>query len=278
MKSRSRSRAAVKSWKALKAYRHPGLFITGTNTDIGKTTVTAALAAALTRLNVRVGVCKPVASGCPKRGDRGVFGRLVDEDMLSPDGESIARGAGLDVTDDALMARISPLRLAAPIAPYAAQRFEGRRLDWSRVAGALEDWRNQCDFLLVEGAGGWMSPLDEKPVRTVADLAVILGLPCLVVAGASLGTINHTWLTVNAIAQRQLPLAGVVFNAVSEPPDIGASTSIEDFPRLTGVPVLATLPKVKLNANRPVPEVLVDLLVPLARRLWQQFGKPGQSG
>lgn len=278
MKSPSRSRAAVSPWKVLRAYNQPGLFITGTNTDIGKTTVTSALAAALTRLNVRVGVCKPVASGCPKRGDRGAFGRLVDEDMRSPDGERIGRGAGLNVADEALMARISPLRLAAPISPHAAQRFEGRRLDWRRVAQALNYWRAKCDFLLVEGAGGWMTPLDEKPVCTVADLAAILDLPCLVVAGPCLGTINHTWLTVNAIAQRQLTVAGVVFNAVGQPPDLGAMTAIEDFPLLTGVPVLATLPKVKSKVKGPVPGVLVDLLEPLARSLWKQFGKPRQSG
>ncbi len=278
MKIRSRSRKAVTPWKLLKAYNRPGLFITATNTGIGKTTVTSALAAALTRLGIRVGVCKPVASGCPKRADRGVFGRLVDEDMRSPDGECIGRGAGLDVADDALMARISPIRLAAPISPHAAARFEGRRLDWKRVALALDYWQDQCDFLLVEGAGGWLTPLAEKPVCTVADLAAILALPCLVVGGPRLGTINHTWLTVNAVVQRHLTVAGVVFNAVPQPPDVAAITAIEDFPLLTGVPVVATLPKVKLNTRRPVPNELVDLVMPLAGSLWKQFGKPGQNG
>ncbi len=278
MKTKTRSRGSGTPERVLRAYGRPGLFITGTNTEIGKTTVTAALAAALVRLQIRVGVCKPVASGCPKKGDRGVFGRLVDEDMHSPDGESIGRGAGLDVTDDAVMANISPIRLAAPISPHAAQRLEDRRMDWQRVAQALDYWRGHCDFLLVEGAGGWMTPLDEDPVCTVADLASILRLPCLVVAGPSLGTISHTWMTVNGIEERQLKVAGVVMNAVAEPVDLGTMTAIEEIPVLTGVPVLATLPKVKGKANGGVAEELVELLAPAARRLWKQFGKAGQSG
>jgi len=161
----------------LRPYNGPGLFITGTGTDVGKTTVAAALAAAFQRLHLRVGICKPLASGCPKWPHRGnnPSRPLADEDFQSPDAAFAARAAGLDPADETLLAFLSPLRYAAPVAPAVAARIEGRPPDWRRVVAALDWWQENCQALLIEGSGGWYSPLDEhdfmkcRPGRGVAS-------------------------------------------------------------------------------------------------------------
>jgi dethiobiotin synthetase len=258
----------------LRPYTAPGLFITGTGTDVGKTVVTAALAAAFHQLHVRVGICKPIASGCPKfahRGNDPVAGP-ADDDYCSPDAEFAARAAGLNPAEEELLKYLSPLRYGAAVAPSSAARLEGRPPDWRRVVAALDWWQENCDVLLVEGSGGWYVPLDPTSHDfLIADLAAALRLPVLVVSTAYLGAINHTLLTVRAIEERQLPVAGLVLNRI--PPegqrDVAIDSNLAEIPRLSGLSVRAILPEADAKEiARGIPPALVDAMLPWAKEWW----------
>ncbi len=206
----------------------PGLFITGTDTGVGKTVITGAIAALMRRAGKNVGLCKPIATGCRCQGDT----------LISDDGLALAACARSDLPQSL----ITPITYEPPLAPAVAAEKIGRAVDDRRIFGALAEIDRGCDVLLIEGIGGWMVPLDEK--RTVADLAVALGYPVLVVTRPNLGTLNHTALTCNAIQQAGLPIAGLVVNGAADDPD---DPSIADNPRWlaqqTNVTVLAVTPR-----------------------------------
>ena len=167
-----------------------GLFITGTDTGVGKTVVSCALARGLREAGVDVGVMKPVETGVPSEGPE--------------DARALIRAAQVEDSLDL----VCPLQFELPAAPEASAEVENRRAELAPVLSAFETLSRLHDFLLVEGAGGILVPFD--PVTTMADLAARLGLPVLVVARASLGTINHTRLTLEACDARGLEVAGVV--------------------------------------------------------------------
>jgi len=252
-------------------YSGPGLFVTGTGTDVGKTIVMASLAAAFRRLHLRVGILKPIASGCPKMPHRGNDpSKVSHEDLLSPDVILAAGAAGLDPSDEVLMRYMSPLRYAVPAAPVVAARVEGRPIDWQRVETALDWWQENCEVLLVEGAGGWYVPIDEDDFM-MGDLAAALRLPVVVVTFAGLGAINATLLTVHAIQERSLPVAGLVFNRVPgvEMRDLATETNLVEIPRLSGVPLRAALPDLGQDRiTSAVPEDFVEAMMPFAQEWW----------
>lgn len=257
----------------LRPYHRPGIFITGVGTDVGKTTVTAALAAALHRLGVRVGICKPVASGCPLRKGHQPASPSHDQDYLSPDAQRAARAAGLDPRDETILDYIAPVRFAAAVSPHVAARLEQREVDWHRVAKVLDYWEDNCDVLLIEGSGGWLVPLDSHDF-TVADLAAALHLPVLVVTGVQLGCLNAAALTVQAIRQRNLAVAGLVINRVPplEDRDLAIETNLSELPRFCGVPVRAVLPEIPTplaDQDETVPNELVDLMYDFATEWWR---------
>jgi dethiobiotin synthetase len=170
--------------------RPGGLFVTGTDTGVGKTVVTCALARALRKAGVDVGVMKPCETGVGPAGPEDARALLA------------ASGAG-DALDE-----VCPERLALPAAPSAAAAAEGRAVDLGRIRAAAARLAARHELLLVEGAGGLLVPL--APGVSMADLAAGLGYPVLVVARGALGTINHTLLTLEALERRGLALAGVV--------------------------------------------------------------------
>jgi len=253
----------------LRPYNAPGLFITGVGTDIGKTTVTAALAAALQQLHVRVGVCKPVSSGCSRRA--GYTGSVTSDDhLVSADGEALARAAGFDPKDESIMRFVAPIRYAAPVSPALASQLEDRAPDWHRVAAAFDFWQENCDLLLVEGAGGWYVPIHPAPHDfMIADLAAALRLPVLVVTDAVLGSINLSLLTIHAVREKNLPAVGVVINRVPpvEQRDLALASNMEEIPRLSGVPLRAILPEAGEPPDPP-PGAFVEALLPFAREWW----------
>lgn len=157
-----------------------GLFITGTGTGVGKTYVAALIARAMRDSGKRVGVYKPVASGCER-----LEGRLV-----SPDAISLWEAAGRPGT----LEQVCPQMFAAPLAPPLAARAEGRRVDGCLLRDGIEFWRATSDFLIVEGAGGLMSPVSDDDYT--ADLATEFGYPLVVVSANELGTINATLQTL----------------------------------------------------------------------------------
>src|SRR5271170_1029196 len=144
----------------------PGLFITGTGTDVGKTVVAGAIADWFRRRRVRVGVCKPAATGCKR----------VREGLVSEDAEFLAHCADAAAPLDI----ICPQRFAEPLAPSVAAERAGRPLDWEAIDRALREITGQSDVMIVEGVGGVMVPMDGKFL--LRDMIQWLGLPAVVVA------------------------------------------------------------------------------------------------
>jgi dethiobiotin synthetase len=176
----------------------PGLFITGTDTGVGKTIVTGAIAAHFRRryAGKRIAVCKPIATGCVRRR----------EGLVSEDAEFLAHCG--DVRFD--LDTICPRRYAEPLAPAIAAERAGKPVEWDAIDRSLQTMSAEADVMLVEGVGGVMVPLDAR--HTVLDLARWLRLPAIVVARPGLGTINHTLLTLAALRAAHIRVAGVVIN------------------------------------------------------------------
>ena len=173
-------------------------FIAGTDTNIGKTLVAAGLLVAAKNHGLTTVALKPLAAGCEKT-DAGL--RNADALLL----QSV-------ITQPLVYEQINPIALEAAIAPHIAAQQEKRVLSADRLAGFCRGSLNLADFTLVEGAGGWRVPLN--PQETLADVAKILRLPVILVVGVRLGCINHALLTVEAIRNDGLQLAGWVANCI----------------------------------------------------------------
>lgn len=195
-----------------------GLFITGTDTDVGKTYFTSLLTRTLRRQGTPAIALKPIASG-----DRSDAVKLSE-----------AMGDGLSLS------KINPIHFRAPLAPYAAGLLENRPFPWDILRSHWKEITSQnAGPFLVEGVGGWRVPLDST--HTVREWAVELGLPVLVVCRASLGTLNHTLLTVDSIRQTGLAVAGIVMNFHAIPEDDATRTNPEFLEEWSKLPV-AKLP------------------------------------
>ena len=204
----------------------PGLFITGTDTDVGKTYVGAMIARTLAAAGWRVGVYKPVASGCVETPDG----------LVSGDALALWQAAGCPGE----LARVCPQRFRAPLAPHQSARREGVRVDRDLLREGLGYWRERSQVLIVEGAGGLLSPVTDA--EYVADLALDLGFPLVVVTANSLGTIHRTLTTLMACATYRggLNVAGVVLNATRpSAADESQGGNLEELRARCGVPVLA---------------------------------------
>jgi dethiobiotin synthetase len=208
-----------------KGAEHHGLFFTGTDTGVGKTFVVCAIARALRRRGERFRVCKPVATGAAWTGGR----------WLSDDTRELAEAAG-----DADHAAITPWALPEPAAPPVAARLAGVKLSLPEIVAAVRRRADDSGLLLVEGVGGLLCPLTEQ--ETVADLAAELRLPLVVVARRSLGTLNHTLLTVEVARGRGLGIAGVVVSETAPPQGVAEESNVEELRRRLGVPLLAVVP------------------------------------
>jgi dethiobiotin synthetase len=202
-----------------------GLFFSGTDTGVGKTLVTAAVARLLRTQGRGVAVCKPVATGAGR----------VATGWLAEDTALLAEAAGMDSDRD----RITPWAFPDPVAPPLAARRQGVALTLAGIAAAVRERAQPGAAMLVEGVGGLLCPLTER--ETVADLARELALPLVVVARRSLGTLNHTLLTLEVARARGIPVAGVVVSETEPPTDLAGETNVEELRRL-GVRVLAVVP------------------------------------
>jgi dethiobiotin synthetase len=203
-----------------------GLFFTGTDTGVGKTQVTAAVARILRSLGRQVGVCKPVATGA----EPGAGG------LCSNDTRILAEAAGIDRD----LERVTPWSFPEPVAPSVAARHHGVRLSIEDMAAAVRKWHRPDNVVLVEGVGGLMCPLTDT--ETVADLAEELALPLIVVARRSLGTLSHTLLTLEVAAARGLKVAGVVVNETEPPEGLAAASNVDELRRRMPAPLLAAAP------------------------------------
>ena len=199
-----------------------GIFITGTDTGVGKTIVAAVLARLIRDSGANVAVMKPVTSGCDR-----VNGRLVSEDA-----RLLAWAAGCDATDP----DITPYLLEAPIAPSEAASREGVRIDPGRIGEAYRRLADRHDFVIVEGAGGLMVPLCGGFL--IADLVKLLDLPLLVVARPGLGTVNHTLLTCFAARRMEIEVRGIVINDYPAAPGMAEEYAPHLLGSLSGAPLL----------------------------------------
>ena len=209
------------------------IFITGTDTGVGKTLVGCGLAAALTAHGKTVGVLKPAETGCPIQD-----GRLYPEDAMR-----LAAFAQTRFPVDA----ICPYRFAPPVAPSVAAEQAGVTIELETILSTFRQIAAHHDITIVEGAGGLLVPLNGQ--YTFAELAHDLGIPTLVVVGSKLGAINHALLTFRYARTLSLPLLGYILNHPSPTTDLAIQTNAQTLARLTDVPCRGRIPFLSLSGD-----------------------------
>ena len=205
-----------------------GLFITGTDTEVGKTYVATIVIKSLVAAGHRVGIYKPVASDCVSDGRQ-----LVSEDAVAL-WEAAGRPLSLDV--------VCPQRFQAPLAPHLSARNEGRELDSEMMRNGISAWADECDIVIVEGAGGLMSPISDD--EYFADLAYDFGYPVLIVAPNMIGVINQALsaLVTAACFRDGLNIAGVILNDARRfDGDVSMDSNREQISSRSIAPVLSRL-------------------------------------
>jgi len=204
-----------------------GLFITGTDSGVGKTVVTALLGDALRRRGIRAGAMKPVATG----------GVRIGGALRSPDALFLRDRLAMDDPIE----RVNPVCLREPLAPSVASRIEGVEVDLRACDAAREELDARYEMVLVEGVGGLLVPL--SGAFTVADLALRWDLPLLVVGRPGLGTINHTSLTIRCAQGSGIHVAGFLFNSGSSSAgDPSEETNPSAVEELCRVPFWGSIP------------------------------------
>lgn len=204
-----------------------GIFITGTDTGVGKTYVAAGLAAALKNRSVDVGVMKPAETGCRMRN-----GRMIPKDALR-----LMRSAGVK---DAL-SLVNPYRFRAPLAPAVAAELERKTIDPARIVSAFQTLSTRHSYMIVEGAGGIMVPLTGE--YAYLDLAKELDVPVLIVARPGLGTINHAMLTIAALRGRKISIAGIIINYAQDgKTGLAEKTNPATIENLSGIRIAGIIP------------------------------------
>ena len=207
----------------------PAFFVTGTDTGVGKTLVTAAILAAAKRRGLRVSALKPAETGC----QTDPLGELAPSDA-----RFLATALGFPANESVPCV----YRFELPAAPAVAARHAGQTISFAEISRVFRRERaRHPDLLLVEGAGGLLVPFTER--ETAADLAMLLELPLVVVARPGLGTINHCALTIECARHRGLDVAGFLFSHAQRETtkDPTIRTNAAEIARLTGAPFLGTL-------------------------------------
>jgi len=204
-----------------------GFFITGTDTGVGKTVTTACLLSLYRKHRLNVGVMKPIETG-------------VDPECSSSANSDAKFLLEICQSSDPL-SQVSPVRLKTPASPYQAAKMENRAIDMDRIFNSFHQLSDKYDNLLVEGIGGLLVPL--QPDYLVCDLIRDLGLPLLVVGKNTLGTLNHTLLTLRVAEQAGIPVKGVILNRT----EAGGKDAIESghadiITEFSGIPVLGEIP------------------------------------
>jgi dethiobiotin synthetase len=204
-----------------------GLFVTGTDTRVGKTLIAGAIARILTERGVKVGVFKPIATGSHRTW----------EGPVSYDTEFLCYCANSDLS----LATITPAGYLAEAEPIASSAREGKPIDFEKIAAAYNEICENSDIVVVEGIGGVRVPLTIE--FDLLDLAVEFGLPVVIVARARTGMINHTLMTIDCVRAAKLKIAGVVINGYNA----AESTMVDEIAeevisQCGGVNVLSVVP------------------------------------
>jgi dethiobiotin synthetase len=202
----------------------PGFFVTGTDTGVGKTRAAAALVRALARQGIAVAAMKPVAAGAG----------VSTEGLRNDDALELVRAANTQ----APYAEVNPYCLAAPVSPHLAAADAGVRIDIAVIVRSFAALAARADCVVVEGAGGWLAPIGSD--ETMADVALALALPVVLVVGLRLGCLNHALLTARAIEASGLPLAAWIANAI-DPCFERAAENVTTLERLLAMKPLAVI-------------------------------------
>lgn len=216
-------------------------FVTGTDTGVGKTLISCALLHGFAAQGRRVAGFKPVAAGC-------------DERDHNDDANALRAASSMQLT----YGQVNPYCFPLAIAPHLAARHAGVRIEFKRMLASYHELAGQADEVIVEGAGGFLVPLNDK--LTSADLAKELGLPVIVVVGMRLGCLNHALLTVKAIDDHQLECAGWVANVLDENMP-ALQENIEALCERIAAPLLGVVPHMALpDAKAAVSHLDLNLL------------------
>jgi dethiobiotin synthetase len=202
-----------------------GLFITGTDTGVGKTLIACALVRGLVSLGQRVAVLKPVASGAEESA----------AGLRNADALSLAACSNVPVPYEA----VNPYCFKPAISPHIAAEEARITVDIGKIALVYADLAAQADWVIVEGAGGWLAPVSER--HSMADVAAALGAPVVMVVGLRLGCLNHAQLTRRAIEARGVSFAGWIASAV-DPQLARSPQNLRSLERLLGEAPLSVVP------------------------------------
>lgn len=216
-----------------------GFFVTGTDTGVGKTIISCGLAAVFKEKKIDVGVYKPFLSGISREHPES------DTSLLKQMSQS-----SLSYED------ITPFEFEKPLAPYVAGKQEGKIVGIEDVLSHWELIRRKHEYFIVEGAGGISVPLGENFL--VGHLIKALQLPIVIVARPNLGTINHTFLTVQYATNIGLRIAGIVINGISDHPDLAEKTNPKIIEEFCNIPILGITPKLKKVTKESIQKMVKD--------------------
>ncbi|OMI28727.1 dethiobiotin synthase [Bacillus haynesii] len=216
-----------------------GFFVTGTDTGVGKTFVACGLAALLKEQHVDVGVFKPFLSGeltSVPQSDTALLKNMSETSLTNEE--------------------VTPFVFKEPLAPYTAAKLEGRTVGLEDAVNHWKKIKDRHDCFIVEGAGGIAVPLGED--YFVSDLIKALDLPAVIVARPNLGTINHTYLTVQYAKQMGIRVIGIVINGISSRPGLDEQTNPDMIERFCGVPLLGVTPKLEDASPTQIQHMIKD--------------------
>lgn len=211
-----------------------GFFVTGTDTEIGKTTVTVALMRAAKQLGYRVAGMKPVAAGC----------QPTAQGLRNDDAVKLMQEASVNLDYE----QVNPLAYQPPIAPHIAAAQAAHPIAIDAIISAYQHLASQADIVFVEGIGGWAVPINDS--QTMADVAKALALPAILVVGIRLGCLNHALLTHESIVHKGCPLEGWIANVLENSNPV-AEQNINYLQQALPVPLLGTIPCLRRNDTPP---------------------------
>jgi dethiobiotin synthetase len=229
-----------------------GFFVTGTDTDVGKTFITSGIAAVLKEKQIDIGVYKPILSG-------------VSPEHPESDTSLLKEGSQTPLTYE----EITPFEFKEPLAPYVAGRLEGRSIYLKDVLKHWDRIKEKHPYFLVEGAGGISVPLG--PDFLVSDLISALELPIIIVARPNLGTINHTFLTVKYAQSIGIHITGIIINGKNSVFDLAEETNPDVIEKQCGVPILGVTPKLE-DLNKEAIKQMIKEHIDVSKLINQMEG------
>ena len=217
-------------------------FITGTDTGVGKTHITATLAACIKKLGIDVGVMKPVATGLQQKNG-----------FKSSDVSLLCHASGVDDSEDL----VNPIFMPIPSSPYDASKILNIVFNKELIFEKFEKLKQKHKMLLVEGIGGIMTPLSQD--YFVADMIKEMQLETIIVTRSTLGTLNHTMMTVSTCNDYAIPIKGIIINNYDEKGDTAEKNSPSTIHEITKVPILGTIPFVRDYQN-------IEMMIPVVEK------------